>query len=110
MPLILALGRQRLVDLCEFKASLVYRVSSRTARATGRKSISKKQNQTEQKPDAWINNMRYIGTTKHDSLFKRKEILTLVILWVNHEDAVQSKEATLPTKDKYCITPWTRGS
>jgi hypothetical protein len=30
--LILALGRQRLVDLCEFKASLVYRVSSRTAR------------------------------------------------------------------------------
>ena len=27
-----ALGRQRQVDLCEFKASLVYRVSSRTAR------------------------------------------------------------------------------
>ena len=26
-----ALGRQRQVDLCEFEASLVYRVSSRTA-------------------------------------------------------------------------------
>ena len=29
MPLIPALGRQRQVDLCEFKISLVYRVSSR---------------------------------------------------------------------------------
>ena len=33
-PLIPALGRQRQEDLCEFEASLVYRVSSRTARAT----------------------------------------------------------------------------
>ena len=29
-PLISALGRQKQVDLCEFKASLVYRMSSRT--------------------------------------------------------------------------------
>ena len=41
MPLILALGRQRQVDLCEFKASLVYRVSSRTAGATGRPCLEK---------------------------------------------------------------------
>jgi hypothetical protein len=34
MPLIPSLGRQRQADLCEFKASLVYRVSSRTVRAT----------------------------------------------------------------------------
>jgi hypothetical protein len=34
MPLILALGKQRQVDLCEFKANLVYRGSSNTARAT----------------------------------------------------------------------------
>ena len=32
-PLIPALGRQRQADLCEFEASLVYRESSRTARA-----------------------------------------------------------------------------
>lgn len=32
MPLILALDRQRQEDLCEFKASLIYRASSRTAR------------------------------------------------------------------------------
>jgi hypothetical protein len=32
--LIPDLGRQKLVDLCEFKAILDYRVSSRLARAT----------------------------------------------------------------------------
>jgi hypothetical protein len=36
IPLTPALERQRQVDLCEFEASLVYRVSSRTARATQR--------------------------------------------------------------------------
>ena len=30
MPLIPALGRQRLVDFCEFEASLVYTASART--------------------------------------------------------------------------------
>ena len=34
MSLIPALGRLKQVDLCEFKASLVCRSSSRTARAT----------------------------------------------------------------------------
>ncbi|EGW07661.1 hypothetical protein I79_013644 [Cricetulus griseus] len=34
-------GRQRQEDLCEFKASLVYRASSRTARATQRNSVSR---------------------------------------------------------------------
>ena len=33
MPLIPALRRKRQVDLSEFEASLVYKVSSRTARA-----------------------------------------------------------------------------
>ena len=42
MPLIPAFGRLRQVDLCEFKASLVYRVSSRTARTvTQRNTVSK---------------------------------------------------------------------
>jgi hypothetical protein len=35
------LERQRQADLCEFKASLVYRVSSRTTRATQRKLVLK---------------------------------------------------------------------
>jgi hypothetical protein len=40
-PLILVLRRQRRADLCEFKASLVYKSSSRRARATRRNPISK---------------------------------------------------------------------
>lgn len=42
MPLVLALGRERQVDLCEFEASLAYRSSSRTAR-----EILLKQNKTK---------------------------------------------------------------
>jgi hypothetical protein len=41
MALIPALGRQRKADF-EFKASLVYRVIFRTARATQRNPVSKK--------------------------------------------------------------------
>ena len=37
MPLVSA---QRHVDLCEFKASMVYRPSSRTARTTQRNLVS----------------------------------------------------------------------
>jgi hypothetical protein len=41
MPLIPALWSQRQANLCEFKASLVYRASSRTARATQKCPVSK---------------------------------------------------------------------
>jgi hypothetical protein len=48
MPLIPALRRQRQVDL-EFKVSLVFRASSRTAKATLRNLVSKRQtNKTKQ--------------------------------------------------------------
>ena len=57
MPLIPALGRQRQVDLCEFEASLVYRVSSRTARATQRNPVSKtKTNQPTNKTNKQTKN------------------------------------------------------
>jgi hypothetical protein len=48
MPLILALGRQRQVNLCEFKASLVYIVSSRIARAPQRNPVSKNKTQNKE--------------------------------------------------------------
>ena len=35
-------GKQKQVDFCEFEASLVYRASSRTARATQRNPVLKK--------------------------------------------------------------------
>ena len=41
IPLIPALGSQKQVDLCEFKASLIYRTSSRISRITQRNSVSK---------------------------------------------------------------------
>jgi len=41
MPLIPILRRQKQVDLGEFKASLVYRVSSRPAKTIGRNPASK---------------------------------------------------------------------
>ena len=41
-PLIPALRRWRQADLCEFEASLVYRVRSRTARATEKNQFQKK--------------------------------------------------------------------
>jgi len=41
VALIPALGRQRREDLCEFKASLVYRASSRTSKATQRNPVLK---------------------------------------------------------------------
>ena len=43
MPLIAVLGKQRQEDLCELEASLVYRVSSRTARATQGNPVLKQQ-------------------------------------------------------------------
>ena len=48
-PLILALQRQRQVDLCKFKASLIYRVSSRRARGTQRNPVLKNQNKMKRK-------------------------------------------------------------
>ena len=54
MPLIPALGRQRQVDLCEFKASLVYRASSRTARAvTQRNPVSKNKRKKKKRKEKY---------------------------------------------------------
>ena len=47
MPLISALGRQSQADLCEFKASVIYRVNFRTGKDIQRKPVSK--NQKEKK-------------------------------------------------------------
>ena len=50
MTLMSVLGKQRQADLCEFDHSLVYRVSSRTARATvQRNPVLISQNKTKKK-------------------------------------------------------------
>jgi hypothetical protein len=45
MPLIPGLGRQRQANLCEFKASLVYKESSKIAKTTTEEHCLKKPNQ-----------------------------------------------------------------
>jgi hypothetical protein len=49
MPLIPALEGQRQADLYEFETSLVYRVSSRTAKAKQRNTLSLKTKQNKTK-------------------------------------------------------------
>ena len=48
-PLISELGRQKQVDPCKFEATLIYRASSRTARATQRNLVWKTKTKTKQK-------------------------------------------------------------
>jgi hypothetical protein len=51
MPLIPTLGRQRQVDSSEYKATMVYRVSSRTARATQRNPVCQQSLEKTEKVD-----------------------------------------------------------
>lgn len=55
-PLVPVLGRQRQEDLCDLEASLVYRVSARTARAKDKLSQNQKKKrnkETKGKKIAW---------------------------------------------------------
>jgi hypothetical protein len=63
MPFIPAPGRQRQVDLSEFEGSLVYRVSSRTARAIWRNPVSKNK-QTNKNKNKNTKPLPPITTTK----------------------------------------------
>jgi hypothetical protein len=78
-PLISALGRQRQVDLCEFKASLVYRMNSRTARATQRNPVSKnktKQNKTKQNKTKQnkMSVLPHLAFLKHGSVYQTQDL------------------------------------
>jgi hypothetical protein len=48
MLLIPAFGRQKQADICEFEASLIYRASSGTARATQRNHVLKNKQTNKQ--------------------------------------------------------------
>ena len=51
MPLIPAQRRQRQADLCEFEASLVYRVSSRTTEDIHRNPVSKRKKRKKERKE-----------------------------------------------------------
>jgi hypothetical protein len=58
---------ERYLDLCEFKASLVYRVSSRTARATQRNPVSKNQKEKQKTKN---NNNKTKGANKRLKIYR----------------------------------------
>jgi hypothetical protein len=64
MHLIPALWRQRPVVLCEFEASLVYRVSPRTARDTQRNPVLKNKNQNKKSKSKDISDSNRIYSIK----------------------------------------------
>jgi hypothetical protein len=64
-------GRGRRIS--EFEASLVYKVSSRTARAIQRNSVSKKQNKTKQKTQTNKQKTKQKNKPKKKKKKKRKE-------------------------------------
>ena len=73
MLLIPALPRQRQVDLCEFKASLGYRASFRTARA-----VRKKKEEEEEEPKFInIQNLWFIFSQRSNPLEGRDLLCNL---------------------------------
>lgn len=71
MPFIPTLGRQRQLDLCEFKTSLVYIVSSRLARVSQSDPVSRtkqsKQKQTNKTQPTTTNNTRQNKTKQNET-------------------------------------------
>lgn len=66
MPFIPTLGRQRQLDLCEFKTSLVYIVSSRLARVSQSDPVSR----TKQSKQKQTNKQ---NPTNHHQQYKTKQ-------------------------------------
>jgi len=75
MPLISALREQRQEDLYEFEANLVYRASSRTARATQRSLVLDKAKQTH----------KTATTTAKKTLFSR--LLLVMVFYHSNRSA-----------------------
>ena len=77
MPLILALEKQRQEDLCQFKASLVYRTSSKIAKAMQRNPVLKSQN-----PKQWQQQKATSGIPSALPALSGPENTLLPFLWV----------------------------
>jgi len=73
MPLIPALRKQRQVDLYEFQASQVCRLSSRTARAIHREPCQKNKKQTKNPNKSPQGPQRQNNNNKKKEKRKRKE-------------------------------------
>ena len=90
MPLIQHSGKQRQADLCKFKTSLVYRMSSRTAKDTQRNSIKQTNKQTKTKK----NNQ---ATKKINKRKQRNKNFCLNERATTHSDTPVTVSEVLPT-------------
>jgi hypothetical protein len=82
MPLIPALRRQRQEDLYEFEASLVYRVSARTARTTQRnlsRKTSKNKNKNKKLEVKSVSLMGFLSTLRLRNDHKRSSFPCITI-------------------------------
>jgi hypothetical protein len=102
-PLIPALGRQRQADF-EFEASLVYKVSSRTARAV--QKIKKKKEKeighgldVHQLRNGWWKYGIFAQQKYYSAL--KNEIMKLIGKWMELEKKTNPKEVNQTPKDKY---------
>jgi hypothetical protein len=92
MPSIPALRRQRQVNLCKFKASLVYRVSSRTARAIQRNLASKNKQVFSHK--MWNPNKTVSISSKSKSMAGLNDGLVDKTLIVHNHEKLSSNLST----------------
>lgn len=76
--MILALGRQRQVDLCEFEDSLVYRTSSRIVKAIQRNPVA--ENQTKPNKKAQTKSKETNNQKTKITLFFLKSLMPLIVV------------------------------
>jgi hypothetical protein len=91
-------GRGR--QISEFEASLVYKVSSRTARATQRNPVSKKQNKTKQ------NKTKQNKTRKwRDDMSVYKPTFLIKFVNLKQRGIVGAKDSKYPIHRLVCDLP-----
>ena len=95
--LIPALRRQRLADLCEFKASLVYKVSSRSASTTQKNPVSKKLRKKSQKQIKIYSSGEVGKTWKNKQPSFTRGVLPVVPI---HKDFNKESKGAAITQDK----------
>ena len=84
MSLIPALRRQRQVDLSEFEASLVYKMSSRIAKTVSQRNLVPKKHKKREKKLPWSwSLLTAIETLQHPSRDKSKILLCMASRYIN---------------------------
>lgn len=93
MPLI---GRQRQAYLCEFEASLVYKVSSMTARGTQRNPVSKnKMKHNELITWPWVDHIASLFLQRHVGITAEDAAQRAYLLWLSYQHQTTTNTITV---------------